>query len=327
MANDTATTNFSGTVVTLVSKQVAQNLRNELRWMHPGAYLSAKIIPGTNQARFVAYGDLTVDNSLVSTEGVANDPEEFAIGYQTLTVAQRMRSVRLTDVVMDESPHDLMMVASERVARNAAAVADYVVAAAAEAVDATNFADDVADRASLTTGGVLNGDEVIRIVREMKAANVPTFPDGTYHAIISPLAAYDLMTDTAANGWVEASKYAGSRALFTGELGMYAGVRFIESNLGTQPDGTGGVGDAFPIYRNYFFGPEFFAFGDLQTIRSYLVTPGGDHDDPAAQAALVSWKGMYGVEILGDDTEADYLTVTGGSLKYRVLETIGTLSY
>jgi N4-gp56 family major capsid protein len=327
LANDTATTNFSSTVVTLVSKGVAENLRNNLIWLQEGSFLTAKIVAGTNQARYVAYGDLTVDASAVTTEGTANAPEEFAIGYQTLTVAQKMRSVRLTDVVMDESPHDLAMVAAERIAFNAAAVADFVTATAAEAVAATNFADQVANRAALTTGGVLNGDEVKRIVAELKSNNVPTFADGTYHAIVSPLAVYDLQSDTAVGGWIETSKYAASTQLLTGELGKYAGVRFIESNLGTQPDSTGGVGDAFPIYRTYFFGPEWFAFGDLQSIKSYVVTPGGDHTDPAAQAALVSWKGMYGVEILGDDVEGTYLTVTGGSLKYRVLESIGTLTY
>ena len=262
----------------------------------------------------------------MSVEGVANSPEEFAIGYQTLTVAQRMRSIRLTEVVMDESPHALMTEAAERIAFNASAVADFVTATAAEAITATSWADAVANRAALTTGGVLNGDEVKRVVAEMKSNNIPTFADGSYHAIVSPLAVYDLQSDTAVGGWIEVSKYAASGNLLTGEIGKYAGVRFMESNLGTQPDSTGGVADAFPVYRTYFFGPDWFAFGDLQSIQSYLVTPGGDHDDPAAQAALVAWKGMYGIEILGDSAEASYGTVSGGT-KYRVLETIGTLTY
>lgn len=326
MANDTSTTNFGGTVQTLISKGVAENLRNNLIWLQEGSFLKASIVAGTNQARFVAYGDLTIDASAVSVEGVANSPEEFAIGYQTLTVAQRMRSIRLTDVVMDESPHALMTEAAERIAFNASAVADFVTATAAEAITATSWADAVANRAALTTGGVLNGDEVKRVVAEMKSNNIPTFADGSYHAIVSPLAVYDLQSDTAVGGWIEVSKYAASGNLLTGEIGKYAGVRFMESNLGTQPDSTGGVADAFPVYRTYFFGPDWFAFGDLQSIQSYLVTPGGDHDDPAAQAALVAWKGMYGIEILGDSAEASYGTVSGGT-KYRVLETIGTLTY
>lgn len=326
MANDTATTNFGGTVQTLIAKGVAQNMRDNLIWLQEGSFLTAKIVAGTNQARFVAYGDLIIDDSLVSTEGTANAAQEFAIGYQTLTVAQRMRAIRLTDVVMEESPHALLQEAAERIAFNAAAVADFVTATAAEAAAATSWADGVAARVNLTTGGVLNGDEVKRVVAAMKAANIPTFPDGTYHAIISPLATFDLQSDTAVGGWIEAAKYAASDRLLTGEIGKFAGVRFMESNQGTQPDNTGGVGAAFSIYRNYFFGPEWFAFGDLESIRSYLVTPGGDHTDPAAQAAIVSWKAMYGIEILGDNAEAAYDTAVGG-VKYRVLETIGVLTY
>ena len=325
MANDTATTNFSGTVVTLINKGVEENLRNNLVWMQPGAYASAKLVKGTNQARFVGSGDLTVDNSAVSVEGVANGPEEMAIGYQTLTVAQRMRSVRLTDVLMDESPHELVSVASERVARNAAAVADYVIATAAAAITGTNFADGVANRAALTTGGVLNRDEVAKIVAELKANNVPTFPDGMYRAIVHPNVVYDLQSDTSAGGWIETAKYASPGNLLNGEVGSILGVRFIMSNVGTHVGNSEGAGSAFAVYRNYFFGPSWFAFGDLQSIRSYFVAPGGDHDDPAAQAAIIAWKGMYGVEVLGDDAEADFQTVTGGSTRYRILETIGTL--
>ena len=322
---DTATTNFSNTIVTLINKQVEMNLRDNLVWMQPGAVRTARIIPGTNQARFVGYGDLTVDASTVTTEGSANAAEEMTIGYQTLTVAQRMRQVAISDVAIDESPHDLVSVAAERVSRNAAEVVDFVISTAAAAITGTNFADGVANRAALTTGGVLNRDEVAKIVAEMKAANIPAFPDGFYRAIIHPNVAYDLQADTTAGGWIEASKYASPGQLLNGEIGALLGVRFILSNKGTHIGNTEGVGSAFAAYRNFFFGPDWIAFGDLQTVRTYFVSPGGDHTDPAAQQALLAWKGMYGVEILGDDSEGSLQTVTGGSTKYRILETIGTL--
>ena len=46
-----------------------------------------------------------------------------------------------------------------------------------------------------------------------------------------------------------------------------------------------------------FFGPDFFIWGDYQTIRAYRVAPGGDHADPLAQRGLVGWKGMWGLKL------------------------------
>jgi N4-gp56 family major capsid protein len=327
----TADTNFAGLLNVLVSKEIQRNLRNELRWMQPGAFLSAKLIKGTASARWAAYGDLPVDNSLVTdrsgSEGTKVSEEDFAIAYQTLTTAQRMRTIRLTDVAMDESPHDLLAIAAEKIARNAAAVADYVVGTAVAASTLNvDWPNDRANRAALTTGDNLTAAVIRRVVTQMKKSNIPPFPDGKYRAMVDPNVVFDLMSDTSVGGWIEASKYAAPDQLLNGEIGQIAGVRFIETNVGLEPDTTGGVGDAFHIYKTVFFGPEYFAFGDLQTVRSYLVMPGGDHDDPAAQAALVSWKGMYGVEVLGDESEAGMQTAGVGP-KHLILEHIGSIAY
>lgn len=322
----TADTNFAGLLNTMVMSEVSKNLRNELRWMQPGAYLSARLIKGTNQARWAAYGDLPINDSPVGTEGVPNPPVDFVIGYQTLSTTQRMRSVRLTDVALDESPHDLLAIAAERIARNAAAVADYVVADAvgSTAINVT-WPNNRANRAALTTGDTLTGAAIKRVVAQMKKQNIPTFPDGHYRAMVDPSVVYDLQSDTSVGGWIEASKYAATEQLLSGEIGRFGGVRFIETNVGLEVDTAGGVGDAFNIYRTVFFGPEYYAFGDIQTIRSYIVLPGGDHDDPAAQAALVSWKGMFGIEVLGKDD--DGFATAGAGPKHLILEHIGSINF
>jgi hypothetical protein len=72
----------------------------------------------------------------------------------------------------------------------------------------------------------------------------------------------------------------------------------VETTVNTWRKNNGGVGSALPIYQTVFHGPDYFAWGDLQTTRAYLVRPGGDHSDPAAQSALVTWKGMWGAKLL-----------------------------
>lgn len=327
----TGTANFGSTLVTLVKKEVQQVLRNDLVWLQPGAYLTAKLIPGSKTARFVAYGDMPINDSLVTTEGLPVTPEGIPIGYQSLDVQQRMRSVRLTDVSMDESPHDLYAIAAEKVGRNAAAVADFVVASAVLASTlSTTWPNGKTARNLLVgdtaTPDLLNAKAIRAVVARMKKRNIPTFPDGTYHAMVDPNVVSDLQSDTAVGGWIEASKYGAPGQLMTGEIGKIAGVRFIESNVGLAVSTAGGVGGLHNIYSTIFFGPDYFAFGDLQTIRSYLVPAQPDHADPAAQSALVSWKGMYGVEVMGDNVEGAMATVGAGP-RFVNLEHAGTIDF
>ena len=323
---NTSTTNFAGLLTTLVSREVQTVLRDDLRWMQEGAYKKGTIIPGTNQIRYAAYGDLTVDASAVAVEGVANDPVGLAIGYETFGASQKMRTVRITDVALDMSPHDLYMIAAEKIAHNAAAVADFTAYTAIMASTLnTYWPNKRANRAALTTGDNLTAAVVRDVVRKMKKSNIPPFADGYYRAMIDPNVVYDLQSDTSVGGWIEASKYAAPGQLLNGEIGRIGGVRFIETNLGLEVDSTGGVADAFNIYSTIFFGPEYFAFGDLQSIKSYMVPPGGDHDDPAAQAALVSWKGMYGVHVMGDDT--DDMATVGAGPRFVNLEHIGSVDF
>ena len=83
-------------------------------------------------------------------------------------------------------------------------------------------------------------------------------------------------------GWTDTQKYANPQTLLNGEIGKFRGVRFIESTRVAND-------------KSLLFGPDFFAWGDYQTIQAYRVAPGGDHADPLAQRGLVGWKGMWGL--------------------------------
>jgi N4-gp56 family major capsid protein len=306
----TADTNFDKTLVALVMRTIEENARRVLKFLTPGDYRHGSLIPGTNLIRYIAYGDIPVTSSTldtdygVTTEGTPTTPVDFSIGYDEFGAAQKMKTIRLTDVAMDMSPHDLMGVAAERAAFNAMAVMDMVAAnvvapiADVPAAPYARFAEGVAAIANITATGVLNGDEVKKAVVALKAQSIEPYPDGFYRAKVNPNAVYDLMSDTSVGGWIEASKYAAATQLLDGEIGRYAGVRFVETTVNTWRTNAGGVGSALAIYQTIFHGPDYFAWGDLQTTRAYLVRPGGNHSDPAAQSALVSWKGMWGAKVL-----------------------------
>lgn len=278
------TTNFDKTVTALVHRTVEENLRHATRWMVPGSYRKGVFIPGTNLIRHIAYGDLATQTSEIAVEGEPPEVEPLVIGYDEYVAKQRGRLVGINDVSLKMSPHELMGEAAERVAFDALSTVDASIAAAVNAST---------DGLTLTIAGAgLVAADVRKWVAQMKAAEIPPFPDGFYVAMVHPNVTYDLQSDTSIGGWLEVSKYATPENMLNGEIGRLYGVRFVESTVGTINVG------ATDTYNSVVFGPDYYAFGDLQTIETYMVRPGGDHSDPLAQKALVGYKGMWGAKAL-----------------------------
>jgi len=233
----TSTTNFNQTVVALVNKRLEELLRAPLPHLLPGNFRRADFVKGSNNTmRFINIPDMSVVAGTVSpgtppwlTEGTPPTREDLTIGYEEFQAAQAGRVIQLTDVAMMESPFDLLSEAADRVARNALATADKRVAEVLSLGAQVTYAGGGSSRASIPSNSALTGALVKLTVARLKAASVPTFSDGTYRAIVHPGSTYDLESDTAVGGWIDAQRYAGSAALFTGEVGRYAGVRFIES--------------------------------------------------------------------------------------------------
>jgi len=235
----TATTNYNQTVVALVNKRLEELLRAPLPHLLPGNFREASFVKGTNNTmRFINVPDMSVvagtpDHSTPTSpwlkEGQAPTTEDLSIGYEEFSADQAGRVIKLTDLALMQSPFDLLSVAADRVARNAIATADKRVAEVLSAGAQVTYAGGASSRATIPSNSALTGALVKLTVARLKAASVPTFSDGTYRAIVHPGSTFDLESDTAVGGWIDAQRYAGSANLFTGEVGRYAGVRFIES--------------------------------------------------------------------------------------------------
>ena len=232
----TATTNFNQTVVALVNKRLEELLRAPLPHILPGNFREASFVKGTNNVmRFINIADMSVVAGTPTpgtlpwlNEGAPNTTEDLAIGYEEFSANQAGRVIKLSDIGLMESPFDLLSEAADRIARNAIATADRRVAEVLSAGAQVTYASGTS-RATINSNSPLTGALVKLTVARLKAAAVPTFADGTYRAIVHPGSTFDLESDTAVGGWIDAQRYAGSQALFTGEVGRYAGVRFIES--------------------------------------------------------------------------------------------------
>lgn len=303
-----ATTNFDKTVQTLIRKKLEELLRAPLPHLTPGSYEEAEHVTGSNGTmRFLNYPDIVVDDaevtaSLVQVEGEPNDTDDLVIGYEEFTTRQRMKTLRFTDVALLKNPNRLFAIGADRLARYVMELADRI--ASSKIATGTNviFAGTGnAATADVAAGDVLISSDIKKAVALLEGGNVPRFEEDSYRGILHPYVKFDVELDDDAGGWIDANRYAGSERLFSGELGKYAGVRFMSSSKAYvfTGDGTSGI----DVYSTVIFGPRFYAVGDFGNNATYVTPPGG-HDDPGHQSALITWKGWMDCMIIGEGTSA-----------------------
>jgi len=268
---------FAAVVTQLVLRNIVENLRRGPVLAQYGSYLRAKSVPGTNKFVYTAFADLSPAVSLL--EGVPPETERLNFDSNGFSGTQKGKLVAITDLAALISPFELYSIAAEKVAWNAIETLEADLAALTQGAD---------NGIGITSAATTAAERIIDIVVGMKMAEVPMFPDGTYHAAVSPTDAAIIMKDAGPLGWTDAAKYADTEALMKGELGKFRGIRFVESTR---------IADG----KSVVFGPEFFAWGDYQTVQAYRVAPGGDHADPLAQRGLVGWKGMWGLSTVKFD--------------------------
>jgi N4-gp56 family major capsid protein len=318
---------YSALITELVSQQAQENLRNRLVHAMPGNYTSGRFQKGSNEIRYARYPDLTplgVADTL--TEAGAPAEYDLTITTESFVPKQYGKVLKISDLAQLDSPHDLIAIASERLARAATESMDNIIRDVVAQGTNVMYAGDASARANVGTGSNdnLTGLTIKKAVAKLKAANVPTFADGFYRAIIHPGVEFDLLTDTSANGFLEATKYTKSLDLLNGEIGAYAGVRFLVSPNAKVFTGAGG-GSA-DVFSTFLFGPDAYIVGDSQTLQSYFVAPGGDHSDPIAQVATLGFKMRFGAILRGEGTtgEFDGSNTSTGQPRYLRIESTAT---
>ena len=105
----------------------------------------------------------------------------------------------------------------------------------------------------------LTGDLLRDGVAEMQKNNVRPMMGGAYVAVISPYQAQQLKSDASDTGWrytVAYNEGAAGNSIFTGEIGMYEGVRIIVNNHITSQGG-GYLMGAEALAKAYSTAPGF----------------------------------------------------------------------
>ena len=226
------------------------------------------------------------------TEGVTPNGKSLSVTAITAEAKQYGDFVVISDLLAKTGIDKAMTEGAVLCGEQAALKIDSVILAAMSA-GATNV--------TLASGETkLTSARVRKIVLELKKKNARRFPDGYFHAIISPAQAYELMGETN-SGWIDAAKYGSIKKLLKGELGELHGVRFMEStNVGNTA---------------YIYGADSYGVVDMEggAGKPGIITKdfgSSGVDDPLNQRASVGWKNLFVAKVL--DADAIYKVTTTG---------------
>ena len=196
-------------------------------------------MPGASVA-FTIVNDLPIKASaLTETDDVAT--VALSDSQVTLTLAEYGNAVLTTAKLRGTSYVDIDPIVANVVGYNAGVSIDTIARAALDqgtnvqfgsGLGATTIQTGVSTRAGVATGNTLSSLD-IRIARaRLRAQNVPTF-GGMYVGYIHPDLVADLQGESISGsnvqGWRAPHVYAQPGEIWTGELGAYEGVRWIET--------------------------------------------------------------------------------------------------
>jgi N4-gp56 family major capsid protein len=152
-------------------------------------------------------------------------------------------------------------------------------------------------RITVAAGDNLTVLEIRKAVRTLKRAKAKPVDGGDFVAIVEPGATFDLQGDAA---WISANQYAGSKAIFNGEIGRIYGVRFVETPKAKVFTGLGAAG--IDVYATIILGAEAYGIVDIAGSGAVqnIIKPVGSAGsaDPLNQRATTGWKALFTAKIL-----------------------------
>jgi N4-gp56 family major capsid protein len=285
----TDTTSFDSTVHDAIHKRVIETLRAGLVSVPKGAVVPAVVtsMQGENfTLRNVSYPDIAPAAVTDLTEGVAPTPIKLNIDYQDFTVVQSGAWTKVTDIAAMQSPHNLRVIAEDKISRLAAEKVDLIAQTAiAAGATASSLGDTLAP---------LSTQVLLDVLAEAEGLDYEPIPGVGFYVLLHPYALRGLKGEDGLNGYVSVTAQNGS-GLTKGAVAQYRGATFLTSTKFTASSGN------YPVY---VLGANSITVGDIGTLE-YLSFSGAAPGNELAQFGGVGFKGVLGAKVLSFANRAD----------------------
>ena len=294
--NTTLTATLSPTIQTYYDKKLLERLLPNFVHFQLG---QKRPIPknGGKNINFRRFASLAPATTPL-TEGVTPTGSSITITDISSTVAQYGNYVEVSDILDMVAIDPVLDEMADVLGEQAADTLDQITRDAIVS-QGTNiqFAAGRVSNVTVTGSDKLTVTEIRKAIRTLKNNKAKPLADGTFVAIVSPNATFDLQGD---DDWVNASQYAGSTQIFNGETGKIYGVRFIETPNAKVFAGAGASG--VDVYSTIVVGRDAFGVVDIAGSGAVqnIIKPHGSAGtaDPLNQRATTGWKALFSVKVL-----------------------------
>jgi len=264
---------------------------------------------GGKSIEFRRFEKITVTaGSYTLTEGTPPTETTATISKVEATISQYGMYSKISDVLETQAFDPIIAEYTEKYGIAMAEAIDIVVRDVVSATTTVQYADSAtvvgtSGAGAVGSGNRLDAAELTEALRTLKRADVKPVMDDRYICIVHPDNVKDLFDDTTI---VQAFQYAqmrgGENPLFTGVLGDWMGIRFVETtNLRVRSSyGMSGA----DIYEVLMLGKEAYAISELSAMAAKLIVHPrgtGGHTDPLEQYSTLGWKAALAAVILNQN--------------------------
>lgn len=240
------------------------------------------------------------------TEGSPPSDSALSISTVSATIAQYGAWVKASDLLVHQGIDPVWAQIYDLLGENAGESIHTKLVSVLAAGTVVRYVSQTS-RTAVTAANIMTVVELRKGMRTLAAANAKRFPDNTYHCLIHPNVAYDVMTDTA---WRNPGEYAGgsgfgNNSIQYGELGRLYGITFFQST--DAPLFGGGGASGVDVYGTLIYGPGWFGTVSLEaeampmpnaeTQKGIQVTgvpvETETKDDPLGQFGVAGWKANF----------------------------------
>ena len=221
--------------------------------------------PGAS-IKFTVFADLAAATTAL---GEAEDvtPVAMSDSQVTVTLNEYGNATVTTAKLRASSFLPVDPIAAQAVGYNAGLSIDTIARNVLQAGDnvlyATGGATDPSSRTTVNADDTLAANDVRKVVAQLRGANVPTI-GGSYVGFIHPDVSYDFRSATDAAAWRTPANYVNPEGIYNGEIGMFEGVRFMESSraplFANASDNSGSAG-TIDVYGTLIMGRQALAKG------------------------------------------------------------------
>lgn len=250
MANEITTTTTTNDQQLYIAKKLLA--RSSLRLVCSSVCDKMELPEGHGtSARFVRYARMFVPLTALSEGVTPSTNSTFSLETVTVTLDQWGDVVTLTDVTMLATMHPVLQQAITLLADNAQRVIDREVQIVWLAGTNVTFGDaSVTSRRTITAAMTMSDTIIHRARISLVDAGVPTRDGpstadahaddakgningaGHYVAIAGPQVCGQIQTaGTSLGTWAAVAMYANQKALYNAEVGMWLGIRWVETNF------------------------------------------------------------------------------------------------